>query len=53
MRTPGKPRKPQINVEVTLEEKQLFEEVANARGVKTATLLKMLAHDEARRLGIK
>lgn len=52
MRNPNKLRKPQINVEVTGEEKVLIERVAAARGMKAATLLRTLALDEARRLGI-
>lgn len=47
-----KPRKPQINVEATADEKALIERVAAARGMKAATLLRTLALDEARRLGI-
>lgn len=52
MRNPGKPRKPQINVETTAEEKTLIEKTAAVRGMKAATLLRTLALDEARRLGI-
>jgi uncharacterized protein (DUF1778 family) len=52
MRTPGKPRKPQINVETTAEEKTLIEKTAAVRGMKAATLLRTLALDEARRLGL-
>jgi uncharacterized protein (DUF1778 family) len=53
MRNPEKPRKPQINVEVTTEEKTLIEKVAAARGLKASTLLRTLALDEARRLAIQ
>ena len=53
MKQPEKPRKPQINVEVTTEEKALVERVALARGMKSATLLRSLMLDEARRLGIQ
>jgi uncharacterized protein (DUF1778 family) len=53
MRTPSKPRKPQINVEVTAEEKELIERVGKAKGLKASTLLRTLALDEARRLGIQ
>jgi uncharacterized protein (DUF1778 family) len=53
MRNPEKPRKPQINVEATADEKDLIERVAKARGMKAATLLRTLALDEARRLGIE
>jgi uncharacterized protein (DUF1778 family) len=52
MRNPGKPRKPQINVETTAEEKTLIEKTAAVRGMKAATLLRTLALDEARRLGL-
>lgn len=52
MRNPDKPRKPQINVETTIEEKALIEKVAVVRGMKAATLLRTLALDEARRLGL-
>lgn len=45
-------RKPQINVEVTADEKSLIEKVAAVKGMKSATLLRTLALDEARRLGI-
>jgi hypothetical protein len=47
-----KPRKPQIGVEVTAEEKSLIERVAKARGMRAATLLRTLALEEARRLKI-
>jgi len=52
MRSPSKPRKPQINVEATTEEKALIEKAAAVRGMKAATLLRTLALDEARRLGL-
>jgi uncharacterized protein (DUF1778 family) len=52
MEKPTKARKPQINVEATADEKALIERVAAARGMKAATLLRTLALDEARRLGI-
>lgn len=45
-------RKPQIGVEVTPEEKAVIEKVAKTRGLGAATLLRTLALDEARRLGI-
>jgi hypothetical protein len=47
-----KARKPQIGVEVTAEEKATIERVAKAKGMRAATLLRTLALDEARRLGI-
>lgn len=47
-----KSRKPQIGVEVTAEEKATIEKVAKAKGMRAATLLRTLALDEARRLGI-
>lgn len=46
-----KPRKPQIGVEVTAEEKALIEKVAKFKGMKAATLLRALALQEARSLG--
>lgn len=45
-------RKPQIGVEVAPEEKLIIEKVAKAKGLKAATLLRTLALEEARRLGI-
>ena len=45
------PRKPQIGVEVTEEEKALIGKVAKYRGMKAATLLRALALQEARNLG--
>lgn len=49
-RTAG--RKPQINLEVTEEEKVFFGQLADARGMKLAALVRELLNDEARRLGI-
>jgi hypothetical protein len=46
-----KPRKPQIGVEVTVEEKAMIEKVAKYKGMKAATLLRALALQEARNLG--
>ena len=46
-----KPRKPQIGVEVTAEEKAIIEKVAKYKGMKAATLLRALAIQEARSLG--
>lgn len=46
-----KPRKPQIGVEVTEEEKEIIGKVAKYRGMKAATLLRALALQEARSLG--
>jgi hypothetical protein len=46
-----KPRKPQIGVEVTAEEKVMIEKVAKYKGMKAATLLRALALQEARNLG--
>lgn len=50
--TDKQPRKPQINVTVNEQERDLFEQAAAKRGMKTATLLRTLAYDEARRLGL-
>ncbi len=52
MEVEKKTRKPQIGVEVAPEEKIIIEKVAKAKGMKAATLLRTLALDEARRLGI-
>lgn len=52
MEKPTKPRKPQINVEATAQEKAIIEKAAAARGMKAATLMRTLALDEARRLGV-
>lgn len=46
-----KPRKPQIGVEVTAEEKAIIDKVAKYKGMKAATLLRALALQEARSLG--
>ncbi|WP_185817031.1 hypothetical protein [Hymenobacter metallilatus] len=53
MKQDDKSRKPQIGIQVEPDEKELFEAVAKARGTKVATLMKLLMHDEARRLGIQ
>jgi hypothetical protein len=50
--TDKKARKPQIGVEVTPEEKSIIEKVAKYKGMKAATLLRALALQEARTLGI-
>lgn len=49
-RTPG--RKPQINLEVTEEEKVFFGQLADARRLKLAALVRELLNAEAARLGI-
>lgn len=49
-RTPG--RKPQINIEVTEEEKVFFGQLAAARRLKIAALVRELLNAEAARLGI-
>jgi hypothetical protein len=46
-----KQRKPQIGVEVTADEKAIIEKVARFKGMKSATLLRALALQEARSLG--
>jgi hypothetical protein len=47
------PRKPQINLGLTEEEKEIFEQVAVARGnIGVSALIRLLVTDEARRLGI-
>lgn len=47
-----KARKPQLNLALDAEEKELVEKVAKARGVSVSALVRLLAFDEARRLGI-
>ena len=49
---PAPGRKPQLNVALEADEKELVEKVAAARGVTVSSLIRMLAYDEARRLGI-
>lgn len=47
------PRKPQINLGLSEEEKDIFEQVAVARGnIGVSALIRLLVTDEARRLGI-
>jgi hypothetical protein len=46
-------RKPQVNIELTEDEKGLFERIAQKRGVKVAALIRLLVLDEGRRLGIE
>ena len=50
---PAPDRKPQINLQLEVEEKDLFEKVAKARGLKVSALIRLLVIDEGRRLGIK
>lgn len=50
---PTAPRKPQINLQLEEAEKEVFEQVAKARGnIGTSALIRLLVMDEARRLGI-
>lgn len=44
--------KRQMGLEVTVEEKELAEKVADARGLNFSALVRLLIKDEARRLGI-
>lgn len=56
MKTPEekKPRKPILSVEcVSKEQKDLFDRVADKRGIATAALVRLLLLDEARRLGVE
>jgi hypothetical protein len=47
-------RKPILSVEcASKEQKELFDRVAEKRGVATAALVRMLLLDEARRLGVE
>ena len=56
MKTPKKEastRKPQINLGLEESEKEVFEQVAIARGnIGVSALIRLLVMDEARRLGI-
>lgn len=45
-------RPPQLNIKVSVDEKELTEKVAKARGLSASGLVRMLILDEARRLGI-
>lgn len=45
-------RKPQLNLEVTETEKSFFGQVADARGMKLAALVRELLNNEGRRLGV-
>jgi hypothetical protein len=45
-------RKPQINFELTKEEKQYFENIAKARKMKLAALIRDLLRAEGDRLGV-
>lgn len=53
MKDASTPRKPQITVAVEASEKALIERVASKRGISVSALLKLLAFDEARRLGVE
>jgi hypothetical protein len=47
-------RKPILSVEcASKDQKELFDRVAEKRGVATAALVRMLLLDEARRLGVE
>jgi hypothetical protein len=47
-------RKPILSVEcVDKEQKDLFDRVADKRGIATAALVRLLLLDEARRLGVE
>ncbi len=46
-------RKPQMNITAKQEEIELIERVAEKRGLSVSALLRSLALDEARRLGIE
>ncbi|MBF9140854.1 plasmid mobilization protein [Hymenobacter properus] len=50
---PEKPRKPQINITAKPDEVALIERVAEKRGLSVSALLRSLALDEARRLGVE
>lgn len=46
-------RKPQMNITVKPEERELIERVAAKRGLSVSALVRMLTLDEARRLGVE
>jgi hypothetical protein len=46
-------RKPQMNITASVEEIALIERVAKKRGLSVSALLRSLALDEARRLGVE
>ena len=46
-------RKPQMNITVKPEERELIERVAARRGLSVSALVRLLTLDEARRLGIE
>lgn len=50
---PAKVRKPQMNITAKVEEIALIERVAEKRGLSVSALLRSLALDEARRLGVE
>ena len=45
-------RPPQLNIKLSVDEKELTEKVAKARGLSISGLVRMLVLDEARRLSI-
>ncbi|HEX8350730.1 MAG TPA: hypothetical protein VF598_12275 [Hymenobacter sp.] len=48
-----KPRRPQINLALEAHEKEFIDKVAKLRGVTVSALVRLLAYDEGRRLGLK
>jgi len=46
-------RKPQVSLALDPEDKEFIEQVAKARGLSMTALLRTLAYDEGRRLGIE
>jgi uncharacterized protein (DUF1778 family) len=46
-------RKPQLNITLKAEERDLVERVAAKRGLSVSALVRMLTLDEARRLGME
>jgi hypothetical protein len=54
MKEPKSPaRKPQVSLALDPENKEFIERVAKARGLSMTALLRTLAYDEGRRLGIE
>ncbi|WP_233635647.1 plasmid mobilization protein [Hymenobacter setariae] len=45
-------RNPQVSIALAPEDKKFIEKVAKARGLSMSALLRTLAYDEGRRLGI-
>ncbi len=53
MKDPNAARKPQVSLALDPEDKDFIERVAKARGLSMTALLRTLAYDEGRRLGVE